>query len=223
MRLTGLAGLFGALLMFSGDMLLYGGFYGGSEFSEISIQIMGEIPLLRLMIGGAIGPVAAVIYAMGFWQVFLAIKTAGKGLAAITFSGFASMIVLGGTYHAGFVYTGLILRATKAVNEIDLDVMNTLMGQASHYLNFLYNICFVFGAIGTIPFLFVILFRRTHYPKWMVLFTPTLLTFVYPIAQFLPSPVGGIVYGGFFNLTFLIFFCVSTMVLWHGGRKVQQQ
>ncbi len=33
-RYTGVAGISGALLMFAGDMLLYGSFYGGAEFPE---------------------------------------------------------------------------------------------------------------------------------------------------------------------------------------------
>jgi len=31
--------------------------------------------------------------------------------------------------------------------------------------------------------------------------------------------LGGILYGGFYNLVFLLFFCVSTNILWRGKIK----
>jgi len=221
LRLTGLAGVAGALLMFSGDMFLYGGFYGGAEFREISRRIMSEIPLLRLMIGGAIGPVAAMLYTIGFWHVYLALKEGGKKIAKIVFSGFVSMIIIGGAYHSGFVNIGLVLRAKNSVNETDLKIIKTLFIQVLDYLHLLYNISFVFGLVGTILFLYLILFKKTKYPKWIILLTPTLLLLTSHIATYLPAPVGGIIYGGYINLSFLLFFCVSIIILWNGGSKTK--
>ncbi|MCD6379473.1 hypothetical protein J7M07_03400 [bacterium] len=220
-RLTGFAGILGALLMFTGDMFLYGGFYGGSEYYECSRRIMSEIPLLRLMIGGAVGPVASILYTIGFWQVYLAIRSAGKVLALISFSGFACMIIFAGSYHSGFVNTGLILRAKASVQQSDIEIVKALLDQSTAYLHFLFSTLSVFGAIGTIIFLFTIIFRKTYYPKFIILFTPTLLIFTFSIANYIPSPVGGIIYGGYINLAFLLFFCVSTFLLWHGGRKIE--
>ncbi len=220
-RLTGLAGILGAILMFIGDMFLYGGFYSGSEYYEYSRRIMGEIPLLRLMIGGAIGPIASILYAIGFWQIYLAIKSAGKVLASISFSGFAVMSIIAGSYHSGFVNTGLILRARASIQQCDLESVKILLGQSIDYLHFLYNMMFVFGTIGTIIFMFTIIFRKTYYPKWIILFTPTLLLLTSSIAAYIPSPFGGIIYGGYINLIFLLFFCVSTFLLWHGEHQLE--
>ncbi|NOX90699.1 MAG: hypothetical protein GXO77_16995, partial [Calditrichaeota bacterium] len=214
LRFTGLAGVLAALLMFAGDMFLYGGFYGGAEYYKVSREIMSEIPLLRLMIGGAIGPIAAILYVIGFWQIFLALKTGSKTLAKITFFAFTSMMIVGGAFHSDFVNTGLILRAKNSINAVDMEVMETLIAQSKTYINFLYQIVFVFGLIGTITFLYAVLFKKTRYPKWIVFFTPTLLTLTAPAARLLPSPVGGIVYGGYTNLSFFLFFCVSMFILW---------
>jgi len=221
LRLTGLAGITGALLMFTGDMFLYGGFYSGAEFSEQSRIIMGEIPQLRLMIGGALGPVAAILYVTGFWHVYLALKPGGKTLAAIAFVGFACMMIISGAYHAGFTNVGLVLRAKNVVQEIDLGTLERLIEQSWEFGGFLYNILFVFGTIGTIFFLITVIFRKTSYPKWIILFTPTLLVFAAPLAQYIPTPVGGIIYGGYYNLVFLLFFVVSTVILGKRLNKVE--
>jgi hypothetical protein len=217
-RYTGIAGISGALLMFAGDMLLYGSFHSGAEFPEHSRILMGEIPLLRLMIGGAIGPVAALLYALGFWHVYLAVRDGGKVLAALIFSAFASMMTVGGTYHAGFVTTGLIVRAKNAAHEFDPGVMSTLLDQSDRYLLLLFRMSFVLGALATIMFLYTVLRKKTSYPKWMILFTPTLLIMTARLAVHIPAPVGSILYGGYINLSFLLFFCVSTVVLWTGTR-----
>lgn len=220
LRFTGLAGILGAMLMFTGDMFLYGGFYSGAEFSEYSRKIMSEIPLLRLMIGGAIGPIGSILYAIGFWHIFLALKPGSKILSKITFSAFASMMIVGGAFHSGFVNTGLILRAKNSIHAPDLEVMKSLIAQSNTYIHFLYNIIYFLGLIATITYLYVILFKKTYYPKWIVLFTPTLLLFTAPVAKLIPSPAGGIIYGGYNNLTFLLFFCISTVILWNGGHKI---
>jgi len=219
LRLTGLTGIVGALLMYAGDMFLYGGYYSGPEFSEYSRKIMSEIPLLRLMIGGAVAPIAVILYSIGFWHIFLAIKTGGKILGTIVFSGLVFMISFGGVFHAGFVYTGLILRAKNAIQDVDLQIIETLLKQASDYLHLLYTISFVFGTISTIFLIYMVLFKKTLYPKWVVLFTPTLLILTSPLARTLPAPVGGILYGGYINFVFLLFFCVSTITLWKYDMK----
>lgn len=218
LRLTGCAGIAGVLLMFAGDMLLYGGLYSGPEFLETSRRIMGEIPRARLMAGGMIGPIAAVFCALGFWHLYLAMKSGGRIAAAITLGAFASMYVVGGTYHAGFVHTGLIVRAQSAAGGINPEVIETLLRDSNAYLRLLFAITIVLGIVATIPFLYTVLRGKTLYPKWVVLVTPTLLILAHPLAARIPAPAGSIVYGGLINLSFLLFFSVSTAMLWHRGR-----
>jgi hypothetical protein len=92
-----------------------------------------------------------------------------------------------------------------------------LLEQSWEFLGFLYDILFVFATVETIFFLIAIIFRKTRYPKWIILLTPTLLDFAAPLTQYIRSPVGGIIYGGYYNLVFLLFFTVSTVKLWDRG------
>ncbi|MCD6116252.1 hypothetical protein J7K93_04490, partial [bacterium] len=85
-RTAGIAGIIGTILMFAGDMIMYGGNYSGSEYMEASRRIMSEIPLLRLMAGGAIGPAASVLYCLGFYHVFAAIRQGSLFLSKIFLS-----------------------------------------------------------------------------------------------------------------------------------------
>jgi hypothetical protein len=77
-RLAGVAGLFGALLFFAGDMLFYGHLGSGAGFHDGMIATVRNAPLARLFAGGLVGPVAACLCTVGFWHVYLNVRrTAG--------------------------------------------------------------------------------------------------------------------------------------------------
>jgi len=195
--------------MFAGDMLMYGGLYSGADFNVISRKIMSEIPLSRLMIGGMVGPIASVLYSLGFYHVFIALRKGSEFLAKTVLTSFVFMIITAGTFHAGFVNIGLVLKAKNAVNAIDAGVVTTLLHQTNQYVKLLFYISSAFGILGTVLFLFLVLFRKTSYPRWIVFLTPTLLVLTFHIVSYFPAPWGGIIYGGYINMAFFVFFIVS--------------
>ena len=80
--ITGIIGIIAALLMFAGDMFLYFTTETISNFEEgIIIKTLGEVSNARLTIGGLIGPFAAFLYIIGFYQIYLAIKPSHKKTA----------------------------------------------------------------------------------------------------------------------------------------------
>ena len=216
LRLTGLIGMLAALMGFTADWLLYGGFYGGEEFYTISGQIMSNVSNTRLMVGGLLGPIEAAFYIVGFWHIYMALRPGGKTLAAITFGGLSWSVIVGaGAFHSAFVFKGLLLRAQKIITDPQISWFQALLSDASRYIHLLYQVMFFLGLAATFVFLFLILFRKTLYPKWMVLFVPTLWVLVLPqIAKNIPAPIGGMLLGGSMNLSFLLYFAVSTILLW---------
>ncbi len=216
-RLTGVIGIAASLMGFTADWLLYGGFYAGPEFYEFSRKIMSEISNTRLMLGGVLGPIEAAFYIVGFWHIFMALKSGGKILAATTFGGLSWSAIVGtGAYHSAFVFMGLLLRAQNAISNPQVEWFSILMRDSSLYFHLLYNVMFGLGLAATLAFLFLILFRKTCYPKWMALFVPTLWILFLPyVTRYIPAPLGGMLYGGSMNLSFLLYFCVSTVYLWN--------
>ncbi len=92
------------------------------------------------------------------------------------------------------------------------------------YMHLLYIIMFVTGLAATVTFLWLILFRKTYYPRWMVLFVPTLWVLVLPpITRHIPAPLGGMLHGGSMNLSFLLYFTVSTLLLWKSGTETESE
>ena len=61
-------GLIGSILMFAGDMLLYftPGTYDMDGTLKPYMRIMRDVPAARVRAGGALGPIAAFLYVLGF-------------------------------------------------------------------------------------------------------------------------------------------------------------
>jgi hypothetical protein len=74
----------------------------------------------------------------------------------------------------------------------------------------------------TALFLFAVLVRRTQYPRWFVLLNPAFLLVLYPmsgdiLARLLPYTLFVVIYGGFYNVGLLLFYAISTTLLWNRG------
>src|SRR5262245_46342961 len=93
LRGCGVAGLAGAALLLAADWVLLGTFTSGQQFNEQWHVLLADVPRWRLVVGGLAGPVGAWCYGIGFWQLYLALKPAGRGLAFLVFAGFSLSFV----------------------------------------------------------------------------------------------------------------------------------
>lgn len=71
---------------------------------------------------------------------------------------------------------------------------------------------FVSGTVWTILLFYLVIFKKSQYPIWMLLFTPTILVLLScVIKNHIPYPLGAIIYGGWKNLCFTLFFLVCIL------------
>jgi len=98
LQISLVVGLFAALLMFSGDMLLYftTGSYDMDGTFEPYISIMKELPDWRIKLGGLLGPVAAFFYCIGFSQIVFTANEKYIVLANVSALFSALGIIIGG-------------------------------------------------------------------------------------------------------------------------------
>jgi len=187
--------------MFSGDMLLYYEPVSGLEYD--SVARMSTMPVQRLIAGGLIGPIASVFSVIGGYLFYLVFRSVNKALAKILFASVAVMFILAGSYHAVFANYGFIGRLPES-----LQIQQLLLFKA--YLKSIYNLVFIFGTFWTLIFFYFVIFKKSLYPKWILLFTPTLLLLLsQSLKEYIPYPLGAIIYGGWINLCFVLFFIVS--------------
>jgi hypothetical protein len=162
-RRAGVIGLLGALLMFTGDMLLYGHFGSGAEFVHVYKNVTAAASLPRLIAAGIIGPVAAFLYFFGLWPVYRNLEQSGRILAKIILGALALTIIVGGAYHAVWPVYSLVLKAKAAAMAGATDVLETLYNHLRAYMGKLYLVAEVPGFFGAALLFYAVLFRKTNY------------------------------------------------------------
>lgn len=200
---TGVIGVLGAILMYVGDMLLYYTPKEINNFEEEIIPIMGKVSFTRLTIGGLLGPLCAAMYLVGYYQIYLAIKPTHKKMAMLVFALLGVAIFFGGTFHAHFASMGFASHFNQSA----------VLGKIQTYAITTYFVMLLLNLVGFILLVYLILFKKTPYPKWIVLCTPLVLVWFSNVVQLLPQPFKMIIAGGWSNITAILFFAMSTWVL----------
>jgi hypothetical protein len=207
-RKLAIAGILGGILMLTGDMLFYFQISDGENFHFF--KVMGQTPVFRLVIGGALGPIAGMLYALGAISIYLALKPVNHAIAALIGTCFVIMFINGGAYHAVFATFGFAARIP------DTSLSSQMVKDIKTLHDMMYETSLASGILGTIFFIYLVLAKKTAYPKWIVLILPTLLSLFANVSKVVPYPIGGIVAGGWTNGFFIVFFVVSATFLWKG-------
>jgi hypothetical protein len=201
-----LAGILGGILLLMGDWLFYFDYTSGADFK--ASQIMRSFTDTRLAIGGAVGPMAALLYCLGAVSIYYALKNVNQLMALLISSSLIISFAYMGAYHALYPMHGFIAKIQ------DPQVAITLKNQLAILTSIIYNIEFAVGLLATLLFFFLVLAKKTIYPKWIVFFFPTVLSLLSDLPRLLPYPIGGIILGRWDNGCFIVFFCLNVFYLW---------
>ena len=202
--LTAAAGLAGAVLMFAGDMFLYGHWGSGANFINRYKTVIQEASTLRLYIAGALGPIAAIFYLIGARHLHLRLEPAKPLLRVVTSFAFVATFIVAGAVHAVWAAYALVLRGA-AHGHANAD-LQTVIGD---YLQVLFRIAEVAGYPAALLLFLLVLTNQTTYPRWSAVLNPGVVMVAAPLITFLPGPIGAPVVGGLFNLAFVVFFLLS--------------
>jgi hypothetical protein len=197
-------GLAGALLMFVGDMCLYGHFGNGTDFFTNLPLVISQESEAQIITGGLIGPIAALMYCFGFFAVYKMVSPKSPLFALMVMGTLVAMIVFGGTYHAMWGIRALLMKAGMPSGPLA-----TLYEQTLQYMRLFFNTSTCFGGVAAVLLLYLVLSKKSLYPRWVVLVNPGLLYFLAPLARSIPSPLGAVVFGGYFNLMFVALFLAT--------------
>jgi len=209
-RLAGLSGLAGALLFFAGDMLFYGHFGTGANFAEGMIATVRRASPERLFAGGLVGPLAACMCIVGFWHVYLNMRSPNVPLSRLVFVLFSVLMVAGSAVHTLWTAKGIALKYCYGQGTPCTD----LLAAIKSYWTLAYDLGALPGYIGAVLLVILVLLRKTYYPRWTVIANPAVLSILSPLAVRVPSPLGAILVGGFTNLSIAVFFLTSVSTTW---------
>jgi hypothetical protein len=204
-RNFGLLGVLGAMILFIGDMLLYGHFGSAGEFNTGIQAVAREASSARLYIGGLVGPAGAMLYIAGFRHIYLNTKRSGRLLSWSIFICLTCMMLFGGAYHALWTVRMLLFKHPGP----SAGGSNLFLASFDGYFKAVFSVSLSTGYIGGVLLACCILFFKTNYPRWTVLANPGILLLSTPLMRHIPYPIGAIAYGGCINLAFIVFFTVS--------------
>ena len=198
---------------------MLGTFTSGRQFQEQWHVLLADMPRWRLIVGGLAGPVGAWCYGIGFWQLYLALKPAGRCLAFLVFAGFSlSFVWAAGAFHTSFPLLADAWRAKQAAGSAG----DVTADPTFQYFGLLFLAAMPPAAVATALLAYAVVRKETRYPRWFAAINPALLYLLTQGLAWVPAPLGGLLVVGAGNMTFLVFFASSTALLWNGGLRCEQ-
>jgi hypothetical protein len=119
-------------------------------------------------------------------------------------------MVIGSAVHALWVPRGLAMKYSDALGGIAPEFIAAL----KDYWYFAYQMAEVPAYVAAILLLILVLWGKTRYPRWTVFANFGVLSLLAPLAEWVPSPFGAVLVGGFTNLSIALFFFVSVVSTW---------
>jgi len=206
-RVLGVFGILGGLILLAGDMLLY--------YDPVNMSLkqnMGNASDFRIIASGVCALFAAWFYMLGLGQVYYAFKTTKPIFRNGTLISFGSILISYGIVHGAFL---AIATTAKLATEHSLDINEAVL--LSEKTNEILRL-FVYPLFGILSILFIsqVWKRKTLYPRWIILFFP-LIPFLIEdlVTKYLQSDIWIIIKGGYLNIILVIFFTASTIALWN--------
>ena len=203
----GILGIFGGLILFTGDMLFY-----YHPTNPNLRQNIGNASDFRIIASGVTALLSTWFYMFGLGQVYYAFKPVKPIFRNIIIFCFGSILIAYGIIHGAYI---AIATSAKLAVQHNLDIKTTtlLASEANETLRL-----FIYPIFAVLSFLFIskVWKRKTLYPRWIILFFP-LIPFLAKdyITKYLSDSLWIIIEGGYFNLILVVFFSASTIALWN--------
>ena len=202
--ISGIAGLAAAVLVGVGEFLLH--FDPQARFAEESYDFMLAASDARQTVGHFLGVLAAPLYVVGCWHIYLMLKPAGPRLALIGFLASAYGFMIGADWISSRASIGALVHLEASGGDIG-GLTDLYRLRYESLLTVIRLTTLVLSAI----FVYLVLTGRSLYRRWQAVFCPILLLLMnFAIYAFSPT-VGKYVMPIALNIAFGIFFLMSTL------------
>jgi hypothetical protein len=209
LRAFGMTGIIGSILFILGD-LLYNHIPGSKDSPAVK---MSTLPGRRLVNAGTLGLVGCWLYTFASLHLYLAFRPAGDVFAFILLLAFAATSISYGIGHSA--YFAIAAEAQAAVRlGSEAESGGTLGNAFFHRVTLL---AYLPVALFSVMMLYGIVTGQSLYPRWMVVFLPIVLYLLkIPVTRILRGRLREIVNDSYDNMVWLVFYLLSTVVLWNG-------
>ena len=212
-RLLGLVGIIGVLLTIASDLVLLGRPDTGYSFFKLGTSSMTGIESWRITAGTFVGVFLLPFQIAGLISLYHGLRPSGRFLPMTVVLMDAHALIMGVAFHVSyaFIASGWKMFAAGMGNK---DAFG-LISDFDFYWKLIIVIMFSELAASSVIFILLVLKGKTLYPKWMAILNPLCVTaFMLLAIPMIPSPVGGFVGPAVLNLSTLIFFVLSTALIY---------
>lgn len=207
--LTGLVGIFAAIMTGAGEFLLhYSDLANYADDGQYAFLL--NVSEWRLTSGHFIGVLAAPLYLIGMWHMYLGLKPYNQKAAFILFVISSYGFVLGAVWMGS--RSGIALLA-QANAENSSEALVTLINYYILHSETLLQVIRVTTLLTSVGFIIMVLSGKTLYPKWMALFNPIVLLIMSFVVFAVAPSIGKYTLPIALNVGYFLFFTISTMLL----------
>lgn len=227
LRLAGLLGIVGMSLGVVADLASGYSLEGTAEittaFSVLSLENLSLLLVSKspdhVILGHYLAIIGIPLGLFGLWQVYRAIQPAGWALSrSVWFLGVFGFVA-GTVFHSTFAFVTFGVQTASEVPPGQQPALETMLDQFTLVFEPLALMLLAVMGVAFGLIFFAIAFRRTHYPRWFALVNPLLVQAMTGIVALVaPVELRVFLIVTAYNLSVLVFFAVSTALLWNHAR-----
>ena len=214
-RIAGVLGTLGMVLGVAAD--LASGYATGrtaevvTPFSVLLVEnldpFLAAKPYDQVVAGHYLAIVGIPLGLLGLWSVYRGVRPAGGPLPRLAWLLGAWAFVVGTVFHASFAFVVGAIQAGAAGG--------ALLARYAVVFEPVGLLLVVTMGVALLVLGYLVAFRETHYPRWFVVLNPLVIqALTASVALVAPEPVRIALIVTAYNLSVLVFFAVSTALLW---------
>lgn len=202
--LTGVIGLIAAILVGTGEFLLH--FDPLARYSETNYDFMLAASNERQTLGHFFGLLAAPLYIVGCWHIYLMLRPANQKLAFIGFLVSSYGFMIGADWISSRSSIGALIHLQESGTGLEELVQ-------LYRLRYEELLSVIRVTTLTISFIFIYmaLTGRSNYRRWQALFNPILLLVMSFVIYAISPDIGKYIMPIALNVAFGIFFVMSIL------------
>ena len=206
--ITGIIGLLAATLVGWGEFLL--NYDSLARYSEISYDFMLGTSNASFSRGHFIGVLAAPLYLIGCWHIYLMLRPAHQkwAMAAFFISAYGFIV--------GAVWIGSRASVGSLANLPESEQLRLLIELYQFRYETLLTVIRVTTLALSLIFIGLVITGKSHYPRWVAVFNPIILILASFIVFAVFPALGKYLLPIALNVSFFIFFLISI----HFSRKI---
>jgi len=179
--------------------------------TQTLFQKMSRLPRERLVTAGVLGLIGSWLYFFSAFHLYFAFLPVGDHFALAVGLSFALVAIAYGVDHVSYNAIGSTAKVARE-KQLDVEAAGKL-GEA--LFSRLVLITYVPVAMVSLLAMYGVLSGRSAYPIWMAVFLPIVPYLLrVPVLRILRGRVHELVRDSYDNFVLLVFFVMSTIVLW---------